>query len=203
MRNPLLALMLACLPTLANAQAQESTDAHLRNECRLATQVLTTGRPATHRAWALQAVDRCDDTGPGALAAAWSSVAPTSADVTELMVPSVRMWDQRLFSALTSIARDRDQHELKRVAASSVLSTYAVPTSGMPLSELLDPRPDPTRSVRLTSVDHQPRTIGTRPLPATVTDDVAHLMRGLVVAEPESRVGVAAGRLLRFVLVQN
>jgi hypothetical protein len=203
MRNRLLALVMACVPAVANAQAQESTDAQLRNDCRLATQVLTTGRPATHRAWALQVVDRCDDTGPSALARAWSGVAPTGADVTELMVPSVRLWDQRLFSVLSSVARDRAQHELKRVAALSVLATYAAPNSAMSLSELLDPRPDPTRAVRLTSVDHQPRTIGTQPLPGSVTDDVARLVRGLISAEPESKVGVAASRLLRYVLVQN
>lgn len=203
MKRVWLTFLVASLPSVAAAQARESTDAHLRADCRLATQVLTTGRPATHRAWALQVIDRCESTGPVALAQLWSSVTPIRANLEELEVPSVRVWDQRLFAALTAVARNGSEDEVKRVAALSVLSSYAAPNSMMSMTELLDPRPDSTRGISTTSVDHRRWTVGAQPLSETAAQDVSRLMQELVQSEPSSAVGIAAKRLLRYVLVQH
>jgi hypothetical protein len=119
----------------------------------------------------------------------------------ELEVPSTRLWDQRLYSALAAIARNRSEADLKRIVALDVLSSYAAPDRGMLLSELLDPRPDSVRAIRIASVDYSPHTIGAEPLPASISDDVAQLLRELSDAEPASPVGIAARRLLRSVLV--
>jgi hypothetical protein len=192
------ALLLGVLPQVGVAQARESTAAHLRNDCRLAAQVLTTGQPATHRAWSLERIDLCDISGPVVLAQLWPRVPATQAALQELQVPSARLWDQRIYTALATIARDRSEADLKRIVALQVLSAYAAPRRGMPLSELLDPRPDEVRGVLTTAVDHISYTVGTEALPVTVTSDVARLLRELSEGEPTSAVGTAASRLLRL-----
>jgi hypothetical protein len=194
------AVLLGVLPRTGAAQARESTTAHLRNDCRLAVQVLTTGQPANRRAWALERIDLCDASGPTVLAQLWSRVLPTRPALEELSVPSARLRDQRIYSALSTSARNGNEPDLKRVVALDVLSSYAAPNRGMWLDDLLDPRPDSARAIRTTSVDHSPRNTGAEPLPATITDGVAHLLRDVSEAEPTSTVGVAARRLLRFVL---
>ena len=197
------ALLWGILPVTGVAQARESTAAHLRNDCRLATQVLTTGHPPTRRAWALERIDLCDRSGPGVLIQMWSRVPVTRAALEELEVPSTRLWDRRIYTALADIARNGNEPELKRIIALDVLTAYAAPGRGMPLDELLDPRPDSIRSIRTTAVDYSPHTVGAEPLPATITDDVAVLLRTLADEQPTSAVGIAAHRLLRFVLVRD
>ena len=203
MRRALLSILVAMVPAGASAQARESIDARHRADCRLAGQVLTTGQPATHRAWALEMIDQCQDTGPAVLATLWSNAPSVAATLDSLTVPSVRLWDQRLFNALVTVAKSRGAADLKRVAALIVLATYAEPYSGMSLQELTDPRPDSSRAVRLVAVDYRPKTVGAQPLANTAPADVRRLLQELAASEPESVVGTAASRLLRFVLVQR
>lgn len=206
MRRTVLALsavLLGVLPRVGVAQARERTTAHLRNDCRLAVQVLTTGQPANHRAWALERIDLCDTSGPTVLVQLWSRVPPTRPALEELSVPSTRLRDRRIYSALSAIARNGTEPDLKRVVALDVLSSYAAPNRGMWLDDLIDPRPDTARAIRTTSVDYSPHNTGAEPLPETITDDVAQLLRDVTKAEPASTVGVAARRLLRFVLVRS
>lgn len=197
------ALLFGVLPERGVAQANESSAAHLRNDCRLAAQVLATGHPAPRRAWALQRIDLCDRSGPAVLIQMWSRVPPTRAALEELEVPSTRLRDRRVYVALSEIAQNASEPSLKRIIALDVLAWYAAPNRGMPLDELLDPRPDSVRSIRLTAVDYSPHTVGAEPLPETITDDVTGLLRNIANGEPTSAVGVAASRLLRFVLVRN
>jgi hypothetical protein len=203
MIRALLMVVIALVPVSAAAQARESIDARHRADCRFAGQILTTGHPATHRAWAFEMIDQCQDTGPAVLTTLWWNAPAAKATLDSLTVPSVRLWDQRLFDALVGVAKSRSGADFKRVAALIVLSTYAEPHSGMSFQELTDPRPDSSRALRLTSVDHRPKTVGAQPLADTARADVRRLLQELVASEPKSVVGIAANRLLRFVIGQN
>lgn len=188
------------VPRGALAQASESRDAHLRNDCRLASQVLTTGHPAPRREWALEVISRCENSGPVVLANLWRDAPATITALQELQGPSNRISDNRLYTTLTTIARDRGVADLKRVVALQVLASYAAPNEGMSLGELLDPRPDAERTVTTYGVDYRPHHSGSEPLPGTVPEDVARLMRELAAGESTSVVGRAAQRLSHFVL---
>jgi hypothetical protein len=62
MRSLILAVLLFGFFERLEGQAEPDT-VKLRNDCRLATQVLTTGRPAPHLEWASWFIRRCPDAG--------------------------------------------------------------------------------------------------------------------------------------------
>lgn len=103
------------------ACAQANPDSvKLRNDCRLATQVLQTGHPAPRRQWATAFIREC---GPDAVAAA--NVAAlnrlrAAADTSELE----QVWNQlqyvrdaRIYHTAVDIARDRRASVTARVDA--------------------------------------------------------------------------------------
>ena len=56
--------------TQGHAQAKrEADDAHIRERCRFAAQILTTGEPHTHHDWAVAKIRTCDESAGPALAA--------------------------------------------------------------------------------------------------------------------------------------
>ena len=50
------------------AMGQNADSVQLRNECRLAHQILTKGQPANQRDWALEFIRRCGSLGGEAIA---------------------------------------------------------------------------------------------------------------------------------------
>src|SRR4051812_27376125 len=70
MRILLLAALLAFVPTRGYSQGRDVSDSvHQRNNCRLASQVIRTGHPATHLQWAYSQIPACGSEGGEALAA--------------------------------------------------------------------------------------------------------------------------------------
>jgi hypothetical protein len=112
---------LLVLAVVAPAHGQANPDSvKLRNDCRLAAQVLRTGHPATHFQWATAVIHYC---GPDAVAAA--NVAAlnrlrSSSDTAAL----AQVWNQlqyvrdaRIYRAMVDIAQDRGASERARVKA--------------------------------------------------------------------------------------
>lgn len=135
-------LVLVFAPACATAQA--NTDSvHLRNDCRLARQVLTTGNPRPRMQWAAEQITRCPDVG--ATLAEALSLHRTSTDTTELYWltnPANSLQDGRTFEAATSIFEDRGASSQARVYAARVLYWLLYPSAGVYYGTLTDVNDD-------------------------------------------------------------
>lgn len=207
MRLNLLLWPLAALYAFpAHAQDAQAAEAQLRirNDCRLAAQVLTTGQPANKRDWALWRIDDCDGSGPPVLARVWREVAPEPAALGAVIRSSVRLRDRRVYDAVASIARDRSGAGIKRAAALHLLGRWADPGFSLEYASFFDRGNEPseanggTRPIQLTFIDHDTQHEGSQPLPATVAQDVLALARNLAGGDSDPRVRDVSGALARW-----
>lgn len=176
-----------------SAQPGEKEDPHLRNDCRLAAQVLRTGHPAPRRQWALDAIRRCDTSGPEVLASVWREAPP--ADTIELgrLFNATRDFnDRRVVDAVADLARRGDAAETTRIYAFALLFNYAVPGSYIETGALL-------RGARpgISFVTHDDRARDTRAILGDLRPGVREILNSVAAAEPDSRVGIAAATVLR------
>ncbi|HEX6535792.1 MAG TPA: hypothetical protein VF041_14435 [Gemmatimonadaceae bacterium] len=194
-RLPIVALaLLAATSPLAAQRATEATDAHLREECRLATQALTTGRPHPRYSWALDQIRVCDQSAGPALASRWRAL--READRTELghlSFTSRSVRDQRIFDAALAVAGARGTAPLIRLAALGVLASHVDPTVYVSLEKLEHPKANQLLPAVL---DFAPRD-GAVPLAESDKATFLTFLRGLVEHEPDPQVATAARYLLR------
>ncbi len=114
--------------------AQDPDSVQLRNDCRLAVQILASGHPAPQEEWALTVIHRCGSEGGAALASALQN-ARTSTDTDYLSQLSARArWlrDGALFNAALEVAGDKAATAQARLESFVVL-LYAVRLAGDPL----------------------------------------------------------------------
>jgi hypothetical protein len=106
------------LPGCAAAQ-QNRDSVHLRNDCRLAIQVVTTEHPAPHEAWAYEAVEHCGAAGGAALASAIDRMRRTDdLAVLDLITrPVIRFTDASVLDVTLSVAGDGGASPEARVFA--------------------------------------------------------------------------------------
>ena len=150
--------LLVCAPLAG--QAGERQDPHLRNDCRSAAQVLRTGHPAPRREWAMDAIRRCDASGPAVLAGVWREAAPSDIMGLDLLFNSTRDFnDRRVVEAASDIARRREAPETTRIYALALLFNYAVPGRYLNMKQLLEPGEFPPR---ISFVTHDDRAKATR-----------------------------------------
>lgn len=184
---------LSCAPLAA--QRSERADPHLRNDCRLAAQVLETGHPAPRHAWALETIRRCDQSGPAALADYWRSRAPEAPDELDLLFNATRTFnDRRVVDAVAEVAQSRTAAETTRVYAFALLFSYAVPGRYIEVADLLHPR---EASTRMSAVSHDASARTTRAVLGDLRPEVRTILESVVGTEPNSRVGIAAATVLR------
>lgn len=175
-------------------QKREREDVQLRNDCRLAVQVLTHGQPANKRVWALWRISGCDESGPPVLARMWREVAADSASVDEAIYRSVRLRDRRVYDVVSAIARDRSVPALKRAAALHLLGRWAQEGLSLHFEQFFAPG---FESVEKNGVIHQgisddTRFEGAEPLPAAIKADVQRLARDVAATDPSYRLRAAA-----------
>jgi len=179
-----------------SAQPGEREDAHLRNDCRLAAQVLRTGHPAPRHAWALGAIRRCDISGPEVLAAVWRERVPSdTVELGELFAATRDFNDRRVVDAVADVARRTQAPETTRIYALALLFNYAAPGLYVDFHDLLHPG---SHLPALSSVSHDTRAQETRALLGDLRPAVREILGSVVAAEPASRVGSAAGIVLRL-----
>lgn len=177
------------------AQPGEGTDPHLRNDCRLAAQVLRTGHPAPRREWALEAIRRCDQSGPPALAEFWRRAAPSDTAELGLLFNATRDFnDRRVVDAVAEIARLGSGSETTRIYAFALLFNYAVPGIYIDVGDLLDPA---DRFPAMGWSSHDDRARDTRAILGDLRPEVSEVLRSVIATEPRTRVGVAAEIVLR------
>ena len=189
----LLALILGALvPATVAAQqgrrATERDDVHLRNNCRLAAQVLETGHPHPRYAWAIDLILPCEQSGGAALASVWRTAREDRAELERLTYVSSAMRDQRVFTATVGVLQDETRPRLVRLAAMSVLTALADSVVQPFLDVLENP---PPHHVLGTVLDF-PITLGAEPLAADTPDRVLALFAGVATADPDPVVQAAA-----------
>lgn len=135
-------LALLCMLTLsaqgAVAQGSERNNAHLRNDCRLAAQVIRTGHPAPRLGWAYSIIRLCDQSGPTVLAERWANAADTL-ELAELAGASAQFPTRAIFDATASVVRGPAGREAS-VYAMAVLVSFVSPQVGLNLQDLRHPR---------------------------------------------------------------
>jgi hypothetical protein len=117
--------LLLLFATPAASQSNSHSSEH-RNDCRLAEQVLATGRPPTRKEWALGVVWNCRDAGPTLAAALTAAGASTdTAYLNPLTAPFIQLRDGYVVTAALALAGDRYASLTARVVAIRTLM-YAV-----------------------------------------------------------------------------
>jgi hypothetical protein len=147
-----LAVALVAVLVPAAAAAQEDPDSiRLRNDCRLAAQIIARGHPEPHEAWAWDVIHRCGSEGGVALAAGLRALRQSSDTALLDRLTTKGRWlrDGAFFSAAVDVSGDRSATVPARLFSMIVL-LYAErlerPTSnGLPIHyrDLLSPV-DPT-----------------------------------------------------------
>jgi hypothetical protein len=179
---------------------RESEDVHLRNDCRLAVQVLTHGQPANKREWALDTITRCDESGPPVLARMWRQTAADSASVGSMIYRSVGLRDRRVYEVVSAIARDRSVPALKRAAALHLLVRWARPGLSLEYEQFFAPDFEPAQQRRnaFHGISHDTQDEGAEPLPTGVKEDVAQLARDIAQDDPSFRLQAIGSAIARW-----
>lgn len=122
-------LVLSAFPASAWGQANPDS-VKLRNDCRLARQILETGQPSPHAEWARQTIGFCGPEVWGASVAAAVRRVRTATDQSELALywaDSQWLRDRHLFEAALEIAGDRSASVPTRVFAFRALRKLLYP----------------------------------------------------------------------------
>ena len=135
-------LVLGMMALAESAPAQAADSVKLRNDCRLAAQVLRTGHPAPQRPWALSKILLCGPEGGSALSQAMRD-ARASADTAlhdALTAPASRFRDGTVFQAAVDVAEDVTADPVARVFAFRVLAWALRPNSEISYVDLTGTR---------------------------------------------------------------
>lgn len=178
--------------------AQENSPAshHHRNNCRLAAQVLVTGHPAPHYAWATEAISRCREEGGPALAAVWARPPGDSAALELVYFASYRLRDARITEAAISVAKDRGSPQLVRLNAIRVLTSHAEPGFLLYSLGMLTPEENDSVRVALGAVSHVSVVDGAHRIAATTQERIVTTLAELR-SDADPRIARAASYVLR------
>ena len=112
------------------AQTARPDSVRLRNDCRLAEQVLTRGHPADKKDWAWGVIPLCGDRAVAPLVRIWQSRSVSSERLGALVSATAELPDRRLYGELRRIAEDAGAPAQLRVAAIVAQAAYVVPQVG-------------------------------------------------------------------------
>lgn len=133
----------ALLVTAEPIRAQANPDSvKLRNDCRLAEQVISTGQPAPHLVWANSLIGYCGRDVWARAAGAAIRRLRTSTDSGELSREWRHLWmlrDSDVFDAVREIAADQRSSVSARLWAFRTLANYIDPEGTYVLQPKLEP----------------------------------------------------------------
>lgn len=186
------ALLVGMLATAASAplHAQVSPDSiKLRNDCRLADQVLRTGHPAPHREDALHTIPLC----PGSTASlgeAWRAGTLDSTFLPLLVTATRDVASPALRDDLFAVLQSATRPSIDRVGALLVLLHWAEPAT---LPRYVDLVGDPAMMLRsyYGTVDHWGEPSGLASLGEPVLDRLYPIVVQLGREEPDAMVRTA------------
>jgi hypothetical protein len=185
----------------ATAQSSERPgDVQLRNDCRLASQVIRTGQPAPKRVWAMSFIRICPLDGPSVLAPIWLSNTLRAGDVEPILNASSGIRDARLAEAAVTTIRAADRDPEVRIAAMILLVRYIDPFYGLAIPLLRQPS-GWTRGQRLRPIpggrgSHPiSQGDGEQPLPSDLKASTISLFREISANDLNPRIQYVAGAL--------
>lgn len=162
-------LLIGVLPRAAAAQMTHADSVHLRERCRFASQIVSTGHPAPHERWAVYFAPNCGTEGAAALARAFARLGG-EADTTALQ-PFVRAavnWrDAAVGQAAQTLAANESATAPARAYALYVLLRYRAPQFVADYADLTSVGEG--EICGLGRIDHEFQAEGT-PLPAGFQD---------------------------------
>lgn len=187
-------LTLAARP--ASAQTSERQDPHVRNDCRLAAQIIRTGNPSPHRAWAYEAIRYCEESGPDVLVAVWRTAAPENRiALMELVRATGNFNDMRIVNVLAEVFGSGRHSDTTRIYAGVLLYSYAVPGIYLDEDDLLKGE---KRSPAMRMVSHDTRADNTRATLGDLRSKVFEVLTSVATAESGGAVGNAARTMVRL-----
>ena len=187
-----LALVSALSFCAPGVSAQQSFETEHRDECRQAARAMTD--PAGNRAADARRIFFCESSGPPALAAAWARVAVVPDSLGTLLRLSVQVRDRRLYHAVSEIALDASEPELKRAAALSLLGRWAQPGSYLDYEQFFAPgfRSVGQNGLRITGLSCDPQYAGGEPLLEDMRTVIAEVAQQVADSEASFRLRAMA-----------
>ncbi len=185
----------------ACASAQRRDEAQIRNSCRLAVQVVRSGRPAPHTAWAYEQIPECGAEGGAALSMALkANRGTTDIGVLHLVTqPSSRLVDGQIFEAALAVAGDEGASVQARVFALRTLVYAGYPGAVSGYADMVRTVAWSSCIGEMSGIDFEPEH-GT-PLASDAFTRAVALAEGIasdVLAPPDlRRAGVCARETLR------
>ena len=132
----------ALLPLAAPVGGQVDPDSvHLRNDCRMAAQVLTLGRPEARREWALALIPRCGAEGGEVLAGMLNdhrAVSSWDDELDQIVNQTAFIVSPAVFEAAMDVASDPAAGVLARVQSVRALASQLYPGLLVPYSALAE-----------------------------------------------------------------
>ena len=163
------ALLVSVLPRAAAAQMTHADSVHLRERCRFATQIVSTGHPAPHERWAVYFVGNCGAEGAAALASAFARLGGEgdTAALQPFVRTAVNWRDAAVGQAAQTLAADEAATAPARAYALYVLLRYRAPQFAADYADLTTVGEG--EICGLGRIDHDFQAEGT-PLPAGFHD---------------------------------
>lgn len=180
--------------------AQANPDSvRMRNDCRLAAQVLTLGQPAVRRDWALGLIDNCGAEGGQVLAALlrqYSDVNTWNDELDQIVNTTAFIVDAAIFEAAMDVAVDPAAGTVARVQSIRALASQVSPGYLVPYRAFAEPERGAYSG--LTEINAR-----AEPLPREFSIRTEDAMRGILASEglPDV-VRKGAGRLQNMVVTQ-
>jgi hypothetical protein len=137
-RHILIVAAVVCLtPGIAAGQANPDS-IHLRNDCRLAAQVLQAGQPANKREWAMAFIPSCGQGGVSAIVEKWrtNEASADSALLSDLRVAAFHLVDRSLFETFLATAGSPVASTRARIEAWRYLFRFSNPGIFLPEEQL-------------------------------------------------------------------
>ncbi|CAA9355154.1 MAG: hypothetical protein AVDCRST_MAG68-3895 [uncultured Gemmatimonadetes bacterium] len=199
-----LLVVLVSSPAGLSAQDERPSDAHHRDQCRLAGQVLQTSYPRPKHEWALEAIRSCDpEVAVPALVQSWTKAPADTAHLMRLYRAGRRYRDGRLYTTVRTLASDPARPRPIRIAALAGLAAQVEPRIAMDLNLL---RPISGLRGRWQSIwfwdNHGYSVVGAVPLPPDARAEVRRIADGIAKAHARDALADSAVRLVRFLDVE-
>ena len=166
----------------ASAQANPDSVKH-RNDCRLATQVLTHGQPANRRSWAISFVRDCRDSESKAAILTALAAARQTTDLSPtvgIIMIARDVQDGDFFESIVATAGDRSASTVSRVASFMAFVEIVNPTASADYEKFISINPADRlqRGTCNARMDHSRTTIpGLRALPADYLGQIVAVTR--------------------------
>ncbi|HEY0018347.1 MAG TPA: hypothetical protein VGC13_18725 [Longimicrobium sp.] len=129
------ATLLLCAFPLAG-QGHEHAGVAVRNDCRLAEQIIRTREPARDLGWAFSFITQCIQ-ARSVLVSLWEQRTTDEWTLQQLAIATYRLRTRELLAAVSSAARGVENAPLVRAYALGMLYSFAVPGSSIDARNLL------------------------------------------------------------------